>query len=166
MDKSTYSVLVRESQARVLKLCVMLLSNVAEAEDAAQEAFVKAYQSFEKFKGDSAFSTWVCRIAYNHCMDVLRKKSRQKTDSLEEVIERAENDPGFAEDNKELAQEALDSLRPEQKEILLMREVGQLSYDQIASELNLSLDAVKSRLRRARHDLQEKARHFFKAGNV
>jgi RNA polymerase sigma-70 factor (ECF subfamily) len=148
----------------------MLLPSLAEAEDAAQDSFVKAYESLEDFKGGSSFSTWVCRIAYNHCLDLLRRKSRQKTQSLEAFIEEKgevsrglwneSGEGGSSVDNRQALQDTLASVRAEYKEILILREVGELRYDEIAAQLKISLDAVKARLRRARHELQEKARHF------
>ena len=144
--------------------------NMTEAEDAAQDVFVKAYQALPEFRGQSAFLTWICRIAYNHCMDVLRKKTRQKTDSWDAMLEEDQEkvyqpflNPGKeteSPERSELIHAVLSSLRPEYREVLILREVEDLSYEEIATVLNCSLDAVKARLRRARQDMQEKARHF------
>ncbi len=170
-----YALLVREHQSRVISFCFNLLRNIAEAEDAAQDIFVKAYSSLDQFRGESSFSTWICRIAHNHCLDILRRKSRQKTDSLDQLME---DRPATAEalfastpspNNKEerfLLEEALASLGNDAREILTLREVGGLTYDEIAGQLNCSIDAVKSRLKRARQELQQKARHFLGSSNV
>jgi RNA polymerase sigma-70 factor (ECF subfamily) len=169
-ETEAYASLVRAYQVRIKSFCLMLLSNPAETEDAAQDVFVKAYQSLSGFHGESSFSTWLYRIAHNHCMDLLRKKSHQKTDSLEAFLEKNHNwkssiatlsrDRPLNEDDQELINNVLSSLRSEYKEILILREVSGLTYQEISSVLRCSLDAVKARLRRARQDMQEKARHF------
>jgi RNA polymerase sigma-70 factor (ECF subfamily) len=151
----------------------MLLSK-ADADDAAQEVFLKAFASLHKYTKDLSFSAWLYRIASNHCLDVLRKKKRQKTDSLDSLIEkRGEQeedfllgvpDPAEALDEKAskvaLALKALSFLSVDQRQILILREVEGLHYEQICSVMGCSLDAVKARLRRARQKLQEEARHF------
>lgn len=165
---------MRSYQGKVLGLCTSLLNNASEAEDAAQEIFVKAYQALGSFHGDSKFSTWLYRIAANHCKDLLRKRSRQKTESLDALIERSGDEvqnlwePSFDPRNSagaaELVKKLLDSLSPDEMLILTLREVQGLSYQEISETLKCSLDAVKSRLRRARETLQEKSRHFLQAG--
>ena len=67
--------------------CLSMLSNHTDAEEAAQDIFVKVYHSLPKFKGDSSFSTWLYRITTNHCLDVLRKRTRRKTTSLDALVE-------------------------------------------------------------------------------
>ena len=163
-DRDEYAALVRAHHGRILRLCQVLLSDPVEAEDAAQDVFVKAYQSLHRFQGDSSFLTWITRIAYNHCMDVLRKRSRQKTESLEHLPESLHPTTPMLRDDS--ARELLASLRPDYKEILALREVAGHSYEEIAALLKTSLDSVKAKLRRARQELQEKARHFLGAKNV
>jgi len=146
--------------------------NTTESEDAAQDVFVKAYQALPKFHAESSFLTWICRIAYNHCMDVLRKKTRQKTDSWDAMLEEEQEkvypllsktgEKGSSSERSEWIGSVLSSLRPEYREILVLREVEDLSYEEIASILRCTLNAVKARLRRARREMQEKARHFLK----
>jgi RNA polymerase sigma-70 factor, ECF subfamily len=163
-DRDAYADLVREHHGRVLRLCQVLLSNPIEAEDAAQDVFVKAYQSLPSFRADSSFSTWITRIAHNHCMDLLRRRSRQRTEAIDTLPESALPTQNGNPDKP--AQELLAGLKPEYKEILALREVSGLSYDEIAAQLRCSLDAVKARLRRARQELHEKARHFSGTSNV
>ncbi|PIU40412.1 MAG: RNA polymerase subunit sigma-24 [Candidatus Omnitrophica bacterium CG07_land_8_20_14_0_80_50_8] len=173
-ETEAYTEIVRSYQGKVLGLCTSLLNNASEAEDAAQEIFVKAYQALGSFHGDSKFSTWLYRIAANHCKDLLRKRSRQKTESLDALIERSGDEvqnlwePSFDPRNSagaaELVKKLLDSLSPDEMLILTLREVQGLSYQEISETLKCSLDAVKSRLRRARETLQEKSRHFLQAG--
>jgi len=167
---------VRKYQGRILQLCASILSDPYEAEDAAQEIFIKAYQSLSKFRGTSSFSTWLYRIATNHCRDLLRKKSRRRTESWEALVERegdqlirvlsAPHDPILTQEDTDLIKRLLSCLSPEYRMILTLREIQGLCYQEIAAVMHCSLDSVKARLRRARQDLKEKLRHFLGSGNV
>lgn len=160
-----YAELVRKHMDRIYSFCLSLLNNPTEAEDAAQDVFIKAYNNLSKFKGDSQFYTWICRIAHNQCMDVLRKKSRQKTDSWDAMIEISGEkivkqivDADAAEDSAEksrLAQQLLGHLPEEYRIVLTLRETQDLSYEDIAKVMGCSLDSVKARLRRARAMLKD-----------
>ena len=175
-NHKAYAELVRAYQARVLRLCTSLLDNETEAEDAAQEIFFKAYQSLASFRKESAFSTWLYRISVNHCRDLLRKRSRQKTESLEKLLEESgdaaekllipPSDPRAAAEAADLVEQILSRLSLDERLILTLREVQGLSYQEIAGVLRCSLDAVKARLRRARETLDEHLRHFSGAGRV
>jgi RNA polymerase sigma-70 factor, ECF subfamily len=164
-DREAYAELVRAYHPAVLNTCRSLLLSPAEAEDAAQETFLKAYASLSQYKENHSFPAWLHRIASNHCLDILRKKKRQKTDSLDALLETGGEPlpPLSSEDgdeNTQLALKALSSLPPEQRQILALRELDDLSYEQIADVLKCSIDAVKTRLYRARNSLQKKAQHF------
>ncbi len=175
-DSETYAEIVRAHQAKVLGLCMSLLGNATQAEDAAQEIFIKAYRSLRSFRGDSVFSTWLYRIAANHCKDLLRKRSREETESLDALIEESGDgiqvsfkpsfDPSAATGTADLLERLLSSLSPEERLILTLREVQGLNYKEISDTLKCSLDAVKARLRRARQTLEQKVRHFSTVGDV
>ena len=170
-DTSAFERLVRAYQTRVVRYCLLLMRNPVDAEEAAQDVFVKAFRSLEQYKGDASFLTWIGRIAHNHCMDVLRRRTRQKTDSLDALLEaqptRAEEqfaEPAPNEGGSEAAERVpalLAALKADHREILLLREVQELSYEDISNSLGITLDAVKSRLRRARAEFIEKAGHLF-----
>ncbi|MDO8730461.1 MAG: sigma-70 family RNA polymerase sigma factor [Candidatus Omnitrophota bacterium] len=171
-DKEAYALLVRKHQARIRQLCLWTLGNAAEADDAAQEVFIKAYRGLGGFRGAAGFSTWLHRIAVNHCRDLLRKRGRQPTESWdalrEEKGEAAEalvvrEDPVI---QRRQLQEVLDRLPEQVRTILILREVEGLSYEELAEFLGCSLDAVKARLRRARAECAEKARHFLQPADV
>jgi RNA polymerase sigma-70 factor (ECF subfamily) len=167
---------VRKYQGKILKYCISMLTNTAEAEDAAQEIFIKAYQSLNQFRGASSFSTWLYRIAYNHCRDILRKISRHHTESWEALAERegdklerllsVPHDSIMALEDCELIIRVLSHLPSDYRTVLVLREIEGLSYQEIAETLNCSLDAVKARLRRARQNFEEKLRHFLGSGDV
>lgn len=157
--------IVREHHARVLSLCASLLSSQAEAEDAAAEAFLKAYTSWGSFRADASVSTWLHRIAANECLDRLRARARHKSESWDELLEThgerlhallKEPSAQAALEAKDLADRVLCQLSPEYRLVLTLREVQGLSYQEIAQTTGDSLDSVKARLKRARAELEEK----------
>ena len=175
-DREAFAGLVQAHHARILRLCASLLEDPVLAEDAAQEIFLKAYQQLAAFRGQSAFSTWLYRIASNHCLDLLRKRRRERTESWDALVEEsgeplqeagiASRDPAAVLAKTELVQRALASLPPDYRLILTLREVEGLSYEELASALRCSLDAVKARLRRSRRQLLDHLRHFLGEGSV
>ncbi|HJT24707.1 MAG TPA: RNA polymerase sigma factor [bacterium] len=175
-QKELYADLVREYHKKVMGYCLSMLQNHTEAEEAAQDIFVKAYRNLPKFKGNSAFSTWLYRITTNHCLDVLRKRNRRKTYSLDALVEEEgdsvhrlfASDPVAASqmENRDLAGKILSTLPEDYRMILTLREADGLEYQEIAQTLDCSLDAVKGRLSRARRQLQENLRHFLREKDV
>lgn len=184
-----YAELVRKYNTRVRGQCRMMLGNVSQAEDAAQEVFIKVYESLSKFRGESAFSTWLYRITNHHCLDLLRKRNRTQTESWESLLEKKGSQMEAAllaarpappsEETAELIFQMLSHLPESFREILILREMQGLSYDELAQTLDCSLDAVKSRLKRAREALahnsysykeksgvEDKIRHFLKEKSV
>ena len=173
-DSEAYAELIRLHHAGILRLCLSFLLSLAEAEDAAQEAFLKGFVSLHTYKEDLSFHAWLSRIASNHCLDLLRKRKRQKTDSLDNLLDEAgdSTDAGLQmtdeplavqfedQETSALAMKAMAELSADQRQILTLRELDGLRYDEIASILGCSLDGVKARLRRAREALQASARHF------
>jgi len=164
-DQNAFSHLVTRYEARVRGYCTVMLANRAEADDAAQDIFIKAYQNLEKFRSDSLFSTWLHRITVNHCMDILRKRSRSKTESWDHLLaQEGEKMEAALIDNRppENTQDQIDhvtlllSRLPEKlREIFVLREMHSLSYEELAHTLHCSLDAVKSRLKRARQEIEK-----------
>jgi RNA polymerase sigma-70 factor, ECF subfamily len=175
-DRDAFGELVRRHHARVAGLCASLLDDPAEADDAAQEVFVKAYRKLSAFRADAQLSTWLYRVATNHCLDARRKTARRRQVSLDALIEQ-EGDavsrlfeeggprPG-AEEDADLARRLLASLPEGYREVLVLRETEGLSYDEMARVLDCSLDAVKARLKRARAALHDGLRHFSAPGDV
>ena len=173
-ETEAFAELVRAYQARVRLACLVFLGNKEEADDAAQEVFVKSFKNLSGFKQESSFETWILRIADNHCRDLLRSRKVRRTESLDalfaakgEAIEAflsrtvgSENPPTFSSDDLELLGKLFLALPEDDREILALREVEMLSYEEIALKQNISLDAVKGRLKRARQGLIEKCRHF------
>ena len=161
-DQATFGQLVMKYQKRVYALTVRMCPTPELAEEAAQETFLSAWQGLPFFRGDSAFSTWLYRLASNACVDLLRKEGRHQGPSLDDEAVSAEvpdtrPTPEAAAEQKELRAQieaGLRTLSPEHREVLILREIQQVSYDEIADALSLDLGTVKSRISRGRRQLR------------
>jgi RNA polymerase sigma-70 factor (ECF subfamily) len=146
----------------VLTLATRILDNRTEAEDIAQDIFVKIFQSLQDFRGASRFSTWIYRITVNHCLNHLRRRTRQQqtlvmTEPVEWRQESPASNPYKTLEQKErwaLVQAKLQELSVEHRTIILLRDFEGLPYDEIADVLQLESGTVKSRLHRARMELK------------
>ena len=165
-DATAYRGLVEKYQNRVYHMVYGMLRNREDAKDITQEAFVKAYDKLESFRLDSSFYTWLYRIAHNRAIDFIRKQKRRKQTSFEEEI--AKRDAAIAEihhqdsprrtiERRELydrIMDAMDQLPPEQKQVVLLRELEGLAYKEIAEVMDIPEGTVMSRLYYARKKLQ------------
>ena len=170
-DEEAFRELVRPCEHAVFMATKVILNNEADAEDAAQEAVVKAFTNLAKFRGDSKFSTWLVRIATNEALMKLRKQRHQKLhDSLDEQREAEEGDyvPRDFADWREIPSEALEksefreilakalaSLGQKYREVFLLRDVEHMSIEETAKVLSISVASVKTRLLRARLMLRD-----------
>lgn len=169
-DESAFESLVHLYEKRVFALAVRMCGNQEDAAEAAQEAFLAAWQGLRFFRGDSSFSTWLYRLTSNACVDLLRKENRHQGPSLDDETVSAEvpdptPTPEKAVEQQELRRQieaGLQTLSPEHREVLILREIQQLSYDEIADVLSLDLGTVKSRINRGRRQLRE---FLLKQGN-
>ena len=175
-DVNAYEALVKEYEKNVYNLALRMTGNSEDAADMAQEAFIKAYNSLTAFRGDSKFSVWLYRIVSNVCLDFLRSRSRKQTVSLS-----TENDDGeeveldIADEThspeqlldrsltRDAVRRGLAALPPDHREILLLREIQGLSYEEIADVLGLEAGTVKSRIFRARKKV---CSFLIKDGNI
>lgn len=145
------------------------------ADDVAQEVFIKAYKSLSKFNKKSAFYTWLYKIAVNHSHDIIRKTSRQKIDSWEDLVEKegdrierflSSNKTELSIEDKELVSSILNHLSERYVEVIVLREINGLTYEEIAETLDCTVDSVKAKLRRARKEIDTKVRHVLKMSYV
>ncbi len=174
-DKAAFDNLVLKHKDRVFNLCYRLLGDYEEANDSAQEAFIKVYGSLKKFRFESAFSTWLYRIAVNTCKNKLKSSAfRQKRKMIPmdnpvsgnrsqpgREIQDESQSPAMELEKKErmrVIQEAINALPPEQKEVVTLRDIEGFSYEEVAEITGFNLGTVKSRLARARQDLRKKLR--------
>jgi RNA polymerase sigma-70 factor (ECF subfamily) len=164
-ERDLYARLVERHQRNLYQLCLAILSNPHEAEEAAQVAFIKAYRALGSFHGDSSFRTWLTRIGLNHCRDLLRTRKKRRFLSLEILLEEGRKVPDALIERLPEPPEPLPVLTPEmlgslsegeRKIVELVRDrEGCISYEEIGKELGLSLDGVKGRLKRARAKLHQ-----------
>lgn len=175
MNDADFAALVREHAPRIRALCAATLGNAEEAEDAAQETFLKAHRALGRFTGASSIATWLHRIAVNECLDRLRAAARRRTDSLDAFLEAdasalgavlAEASPAQALEDRDTVERLLGRLPPEQRLALTLCEADGLTYEEIAQVMSCSVDSVKARIRRARAELLDMARHFSGPNNV
>ncbi len=168
-DANAFESLMVQYEPPVYKLCYRMMGNPEDAQDMCQETFLKAWKHLEGFHMDSAFSTWLYRLASNCCLDLLRSKKRKPTISLVQEDEDGEEltyepaDPSpqpdevlIKKEEQQLLQQALLSLDEQQRAILTLRVVNDLSYEDISHILQIKEGTVKSRLARARENLRKK----------
>lgn len=166
-DESAFEALVKAYEKPVYNLCLRMCGDRDEALDLSQDTFIKAWHAIALFQGDSKFQTWLLRIASNTCIDHLRRKKRRKTVSLTELddenqpLERQiadySTDPALlaekAQDH-EAVRAAMDRLPEQDRLILSLRAVEDMSYQEIGTALELPAGTVKSRISRAREKIR------------
>ena len=172
-DERAFNELVRAYERRVHTLVLRMLGNVAEAEDVAQEVFVQVFKAIGTFRGDSKLSTWIYRIAINLCKNRVKYLKVRHTAQQDELGDAEEKGAlgGTARANvgamdrpdeivsgkqvEQIVQRAIVELEPTFRECLVLRDVEELSYEQIEEITGLPIGTVKSRIHRARAQLRE-----------
>lgn len=160
-DSAAFGELVEAYQNAVFNLCLRMLGDPYEAEDAAQESFIRAYKAMDRYDSSRPFSTWLLSIAAHHSIDRIRRRKFTKV-SMDAMPYQFIADPspgpeaslGISE-QQEHVQALLDNLSPTDRAAVVMFYWNELSYDEIAEALALTNSAVKSRLHRARRTLAE-----------
>ncbi len=165
-DTDAFELLVLDQSKIVYNLALRMVSDPEDAADISQEAFLKAFTNLSSFRGDSKFSSWLYKLTTNLCLDHLRKRNRHKVlpltytdeDGNEETMEIPDDShaPETEAERRELqfhVREGLAQLPPMQREILVMREIGGMSYEEISQQLQIEEGTVKSRIFRARKKL-------------
>ena len=167
-DTAAFESLLRRYEKRVLALTGRMCRNPEDAQEAAQEAFLAAWQGLSSFRGDSSFSTWLYRLTTNLCIDWLRRqKRRQETapavslDDEEAPLPEPADPRGSPEEELErrelrrAVERGLQALPDHHRQVLVMRELSGMSYQEIGAVLDLDLGTVKSRIARARLALKK-----------
>jgi len=168
-DPAAFEKLIEVYQGRVFTLCRQLTNNPTDAQDLAQEVFIRAWSGLGGFRQEADFGTWLHRIAVNQWLNAKRRLNRLEIVSLDAPLtvgesqltrEAPSEDPGPAErfeqeEARLQLQQALQRLSPEHRAVLVLRELQDLNYEEIAAVLDCSLGTVKSRLNRARQALRE-----------
>ena len=168
-DERAFNALVRAYERRVFALVLRMLGNNAEAEDLAQEVFVQVFKAIGSFRGESKLSTWIYRIAINLCKNRMKYKGVRhegKHDDIDEMSDRVGGGPAggaFPRPDQamegmqveRIVQQAILQLEPTFRECLVLRDVEDLSYEEIGAITGLPEGTVKSRIHRARAQLKE-----------
>lgn len=175
-EVDAFELLVAAYEKNVYNVALQMTGSREDAQDMAQEAFLKAYNSLSSFRGDSKFSSWLYRIVSNVCLDFKRRQSRRPSASLTVEDDEGENVQLDVADEsqspetllerkltREAVRRGLSELPDDQRQILLLREIQGLSYDEIGEALGLEAGTVKSRIFRARKKL---CAFLLKDGNI
>ena len=169
-DTSAFEEILLKYQDKIYNLCRYMLRNADDAEDAAQDVFLKVYQSLNKFKPQASLHTWLYRIAINTCIDYRRKpffeslfKSSKEGDEF--VVDSLADSPSPERlfESKQISnaiQIALGRLSEKLRTVIVLKEIEGLSYEEIAEVLDVSIGTVKSRISRAREELKEVLKNF------
>lgn len=166
-DRGAFEELVRTHQHRIYALALRMLGNAAEAQDVAQEAFLRAHRGLAEFRGEARLSTWLYAIASRLCLNRLAGSERRLTHHGEETLTRlSDGRPGPDQtlergEIEEALHRAIGELVEERRIVVILRDVEGLAYEEIAEALELPVGTVRSRLHRARLDLKEKLERFF-----
>ena len=163
-DREAFDNLVLKYRKRVMGVAARMLGDPVEAEDLAQDVFVKVFYASKSFRGQSLFSTWLYRITANACLNRRRKLKREErviNDEIEPALSGGDSNPHSLLENKELKaflERAIRAIPEEQRLVLILRDIEGLSYEEIAEALALELGTVRSRLHRARLEVQKRLR--------
>jgi RNA polymerase sigma-70 factor, ECF subfamily len=168
-DQTAFNLLVLKYQHRVLKLVGRFVNDPAEAEDVAQEAFLKAYRALASFRGDSAFYTWLYRIAINTAKNALVSQRRRPVDfdldlqdpdqyERQAKLKEADTPEGvlLTDEIRAVVEEAMEQLPEDLRTAIVLRELEGLSYEEIAEAMDCPVGTVRSRIFRAREAIDKK----------
>ncbi|MEX1275883.1 MAG: sigma-70 family RNA polymerase sigma factor [Bacteroidota bacterium] len=173
-DEKAFEELIRRYQHQVANLIYLTLGNREEVDDLTQEVFIRVYRSLHRFEHSASVFSWIYRITMNLCIDEIRRRKIKRTLSLEFFTdhtlerERQSKETSNAEDDlllkekKRMVSNALQRLSPLHRQIILLREYEDLTYEEIATTLRISTQAVKSRIFRAREELRTLLKDYFK----
>src|SRR5580698_9619282 len=178
-ERGAYDLLVLKYQHKVVKLVMRYLRDPADAEDVAQEAFIKAYRALPQFRGDSAFYTWLYRIAINTAKNALAARDRNPVSYELDMQNNDENSEGaisrlrdpetpeglaLTEEIRDTVNHAIETLPEDLRTAIVLRELEGLSYEEIAASMDCPVGTVRSRIFRAREAIDRRLREVFDGG--
>ena len=174
-DADAFEQLVVAYREQVFRLALRMCGSEADADEVAQEAFLSAWKALPNFRGESQFSTWLYQLTTHAAIDLMRREKRQIA-AADDITEVSAADPAPSpqqqaeqSEQREIVRDAILQLAPEQREVVVLRFMEELSYEEIGAVLKLPSGTVKSRLNRAKAQLKEilsKSGNLFGAGSV
>lgn len=153
-DKQAYSLVIKQFQRQIFLYCYYLLKSQEEAEDAAQDIFIKGLEHINRFSHTVSLSAWLYKIAHNHCMDLMKKRNKNHQSLLEYTANREqekERDNGYTE----MIHDILEHLNVEERQILLLRSLEEYSYEEIATIMDMKPTTVRKKYERLRKKLMK-----------
>lgn len=170
-DIDAFEILVRRHEKTIFNLVYRMLGDYDDAAETSQEVFLSVYRAIGQFRGDANFSTWLYRIALNHAAtrrkSVISRQKRLLPLDGSEMADEAQTGPAETLEKKELresVQRALNQLAPDDAAIILLRDLQDVPYEDVAKVLKIPVGTVKSRLHRARQALKARLAAYFRAG--
>jgi RNA polymerase sigma-70 factor (ECF subfamily) len=170
-DINAFEILVRRHEKAIFNLLYRMLGDYDDAAETSQEVFLSAYRAIGHFRGEANFSTWLYRIAINHATtrrkSVTSRQRKQVPFDGSEMIDDSQLGPAESLEKKELrerVQRALNELEPEDATVILLRDLQDTPYEEVAQVLEIPVGTVKSRLHRARQALKARLAAYFSAG--
>ena len=177
-DKTAFDLLVRKYQHKVVKLVTRYMRDQSDAEDVAQEAFIKAYRAIPQFRGDSAFYTWLYRIAINTAKNAIVSRDRspidfdldlqniEESNSMQLRLADAETPESLlqTEEIRDTVNRAIEALPEDLRTAIVLRELEGLSYEDIAQAMDCPVGTVRSRIFRAREAIDKRLSEVFEGG--
>jgi RNA polymerase sigma-70 factor (ECF subfamily) len=172
-DEEAFTSLAVKYQHKIYNLCCRIMGDRDEAQDMAQEVFITVHKSLKSFRGESLFSTWIFRVTVNHCKNRIKYLGRRRyyqTLSIDQPQELADGEVYFEPEDEcpdpeeimasreiqSLVQDAINTLDPDHRIVIVLRDIQDLSYEEIAEIVGIKVGTVKSRIHRARNDLKNK----------
>ena len=154
-EQAAFHELVDQHSQQLFRVAYSMVGNAADAEDVVQETFTAAFAGISKFRGEASLKTWLMQILVRQSAKVKRSRGRRLTIGIENA-QQAGHDPARAADSRIDVIEMLQKLSPEHREVIVLRELQGMGYEEMAEALKIPRGTVESRLHRARQELREK----------
>lgn len=164
-ETEAYGEIIRHFQKSIYLYAMYLLRNRQEAEDATQDIFIKAFRKFDQYRGGGSFSSWLYKIAYHHCMDLLRKRKRIDKVLSRCILQKKQELPAPSTYEDEIY-DMLDKLNAEERQILLLRALEEYSYEEIGDILDMNPVSARQKYARIRQKLLKKKGESHNADTV
>ncbi|MEG0767391.1 MAG: sigma-70 family RNA polymerase sigma factor [Clostridia bacterium] len=162
-DADAFDSLLMPYETRIYAICLRMMGNREDAMDCAQETMLRVFRSLTDYRGQSAFPTWIYRIATNICLDTLRRRKVRSTSSLDAMLEDGFTPADTApmpeqtqevQERRAILERGIASLPDDMRAALVLRDIQGLSYEEVSSILQINMNTVKSRINRAREKLR------------